>query len=108
MESAHSLIISHWLFVTVGPMTTPCLQSLLPARTTTAEEVEEVTSMLEELQVTTTDLMPRSGMWAYHCMDDTSSPTPSTIEDVLPSEWDNMPLVSCDSLTLEKPHLRSP
>src|SRR5258708_16999609 len=32
--------------VTVGPVTTPHLQSLPPARAATAEEVEEVTSLL--------------------------------------------------------------
>ena len=57
-----------------------------------AEEVEEVTAMLVRLQVKEEDLAPRKGNWAYHksspSPDDLSSPTHSTINDVLPEEWD--------------------
>src|SRR5258707_13559588 len=94
--------------VTDGPVTTPRLQSLPPARTTTAEEVEEVVSMMEGLWVTAVDLMPRTGLWAYRHMDGTHSPTPSTIEDVLLPTWDDTPSVCDDSPILEKPCSRSP
>ena len=57
-----------------------------------AEEVEEVTTMLGQLQVKEEDLAPRKGNWVY-CKslpspDDLPSPTYSTIEDVPPEEWD--------------------
>src|SRR5260370_18595308 len=94
--------------VTVGPMTLPRLQSLPPARTATAKEVEEVTSMLEGLQVTAIDLIPRTGLWAYRHLDDTHSPTPSTIEDPLSPTWDDTLSVSRDPPTPEKPRSRSP
>src|SRR5258708_36036902 len=96
------------LHVTVGPVTTPRLQSLPTARPATAEEVEEVTSMLEGLRVTAIDLIPRTGLWAYHRMDGTHSPAPSTIEDVLSPTWDNAPSVSRGSPAPEKPRSRSP
>src|SRR5260370_19717066 len=94
--------------VTVGPVTLPRIQSLPPAHVATAKEVEEVTSMLEGLRVTAIDLVPRTGLWAYRCMDGTHSPTPSTIEDALSPTWDNKPSVSRNSPTPEKPHSRSP
>ena len=57
-----------------------------------AEEVEEVTAMLGRLQVKEEDLSPHKGNWAYHksspSPDNLPSPTHSTIEDVLPEEWD--------------------
>src|SRR5258707_15819017 len=93
--------------VTVGPVTAPRLQSLPPARTATAEEVEEVMSMLEGLRVTAIDLIPRTGLWAYRRMDGTHSPAPSTIEDALSPTWDDVPSVSRNSPTPEKPRSRS-
>ena len=94
--------------VMVGPVTLPQLQSLPPACTATADEVEEVASMLEGLQVTAVDLMPRTGLWAYHRMDGTHSPMPSTLEDVLSPTWNNVPLVCDNSPPLERPRSHSP
>ena len=52
-----------------------------------AEEVEEVTTMLGQLQVKEEDLAPHKGNWAYHkslpSPDNLPSPMHSTIEDVL-------------------------
>ena len=57
-----------------------------------AEEVKEVTAMLGWLQVKKEDLALFKGNWAYHksspSPDDLPSPMHSTIEDVLPEEWD--------------------
>src|SRR5258708_12245389 len=92
----------------VAPMTSPRLQSLPHARAATADEVEEVTLMLEGLWVTATDLMPRTGLWAYRRLDGTHSPTPSTIEDALLPTWDDTPSVSHDSPTPPQPHPYSP
>src|SRR5258708_203977 len=96
------------MHVTVGPVTSPRLQSLPPVCTATADEVEEVASMLEGLQVTAVDLMPRTGLWAYHHLDSSHSPTPSTIEDVLSPTWNNAPSVCDNSPTPEKPRSCSP
>ena len=59
-----------------------------------AEEVEEVTAMLRWLQVKEEDLAPCKGNWAYRkslpSSDNLPSPACSTIEDILPEEWDDV------------------
>ena len=49
--------------------------------------------MLGQLQMKKEDLASREGNWAYRkslpSPDNLPSPTHSTIEDVLPEEWDN-------------------
>ena len=79
------------LVVKIGLVTSSQDPLAHPAR---AEEVKEVTTVLEWLQVQDEDLALQEGNWAYHKLlpgiDDLHSPTLLIIEDVLPEAWDNV------------------
>ena len=75
------------LNVTIGLVTST--QDAL-SRAPRAEEVEEVTAMLGQLQVKEEDLAPHKGNWAYCKSSPSPDDLPSPTQDIPPEEWDDI------------------
>ena len=73
--------------VTIGLVTST--QDAL-TRAPRAEEVEEVTAMLGQLQVNKEDLAPCKGNWAYHKTSPSPDDLPTFTQDIPPEEWNDI------------------